>query len=82
MSRELGEEGVHTELFSPISQIIHPQHLVSIRLIQIGQKRSNDGTPQMSRMERFRNVGTREFNDNLLLLAEFVRTVTVLLQEG
>lgn len=59
-------------MFSPISQVVHLHDGPTVRLIQIRQERSNNRRPQMSSMERFRDIRTRELDNDLLACSRSV----------
>lgn len=68
-------------MFTPIPEVVHSEYVESVRFVQIGEESSNDGTPQMTGMERFRNVWTRKLYDDTLSFARLVRSVSILFQE-
>lgn len=47
---------IDTRLCSPVPKIIHRDDFPAARLVQIRKECTDDRTPQMSNMERFRDI--------------------------
>ena len=47
----------HAHLGSPITKVVHGDDLPPTGLIQVGEERADDGTPQVANMERLGDIG-------------------------
>jgi len=59
--------GQKTVLLTPVTEVVHLDHFPSHHSVEVGKETTNDGTAQMTSMERLGNVGRGELNDDLLL---------------
>ena len=64
-----------TVLFSPVTQIIDGDGLHSLRLANVSHEIPNDGTAQMTGVERLGNVWTTELDHDCFSFSGLVATI-------
>lgn len=57
----------HSELGSPVAQVVHPYYIVSLELQDSGDGFSHNCGPQMANVHFLGYIGTGEINHNFLL---------------
>lgn len=75
ITKVLEPVGEQTILLTPVTEVVHLNHIPTHDGVQVGKETTNDGTPQVASMEGLGDVGRRELDDDLLAALGGVRGV-------
>lgn len=75
ITKVLEAVGEQTILLTPVTEVVHLDHIPAHDGVQVGKETTNNGTPQVTGVEGLGDVGRRELDDDLLAALGGVRGV-------